>query len=113
MVFLLPLPFLQWRLTNCGKGPHITCEHCCIFIGRVSRFLHWQRVPKSHIKFIRRRITQKKEYNIQKNAEVLNQDLGNTSEESPKDHVNSSQTNSVLNKTASSALERCYEKDSN
>jgi len=27
MVQLLLPPFLQWRLTNCGKGPHTFCEH--------------------------------------------------------------------------------------
>jgi hypothetical protein len=60
--------------------------------------------PKNH---------QKKEYNLQNTAEVLIQELKYYSEESPKNHVNSSQPNSVSNKTASSALECCYEKDAN
>jgi len=66
LILVLPFlpPFSQWRLTNCGKGPHISCKLCCIFTGRVSRCLHRDSFQKRYINFRRRRITQKEEYNI-------------------------------------------------
>jgi hypothetical protein len=114
MVLLILSSFLQWRQTNCGKGLHIFCEQSvCSFIGHVSRCLHRQSVPKLRIKFRRRGITQKKQYNIPKKAEILKQKKKNTSQESPKEHVNSSQPDSVSNKTASCELEFGYEKYAN
>ena len=93
---------------------HFLWTFCCIIIiVRLSRCLRRQSVPKPHIKFRRRRNTQMKEYNIHNTAEVWNQKLKNTSKESPKEHVNSSQANSVSNKKASCEIEFCYEKDAN
>ena len=92
---------------------HFLWTLCCFFVGCVNRCLHRQSVPKRHIKFRHRRITQKKDYDIQNTAEVWNQELNNTSEESLKEHANSSQPNSVSNKVISSALECRYEKDAN
>ena len=109
MVLLFLPAFLQCRLTNWGT----LTLYCIIIIVRLSRCLRRQSFPKPHIKFRRRRNTQMKEFNIQNTVEVWKQELKNTSKESPKEHVNSSQPNSVSNKKASCEIEFRYEKDAN